>query len=200
MPQRHKATRYVSGCRILRVVCFAYVPLSIQNILRWKLSSNLPGLMFSKTRNNTYISYMRVKFKLFSTETLHCKRFHRVGECQRHAVSMSGGFYSQEVEDTLHYCHRIDGKTVSRSLSQHRLSGSWSRAVYRNILSRLQTFQGKSELFLHTDFHCIFSMFILTEILRNGGDDKSKNLERNPSNILPGNGYRYLLYTDSYSD
>lgn len=26
----------------------------------------------------------------------------------------------------------------------------------------------------------------LTETQKNGGDDKSKNVERNPSNILPG--------------
>lgn len=35
----------------------------------------------------------------------------------------------------------------------------------------------------------------LTEIPRNGGDDKSKNVERNPSNILPGN-YIFLTGTN----
>lgn len=42
--------------------------------------------------------------------------------------------------------------------------------------------------FLQTDFHWIHKMYILTDIPKNGGDDKNKNVERNPSNILPGNG------------
>lgn len=37
----------------------------------------------------------------------------------------------------------------------------------------------------------ILTILYLTETQRNGGDDKSKNVERNPSNILPGNGYAY---------
>lgn len=34
--------------------------------------------------------------------------------------------------------------------------------------------------------------YILTEIPRNGGDDKSKNVERNPSSILPGKFFYFL--------
>lgn len=40
----------------------------------------------------------------------------------------------------------------------------------------------------------VFSFFF-SEIPKNGGDEKNKNVERNPSNILPGNTTTTTLTT-----
>lgn len=42
-------------------------------------------------------------------------------------------------------------------------------------------------------FNVILKFCVLTEIQRNGGDEKSKNMERNPSNILPGDAFRDIF-------
>lgn len=48
----------------------------------------------------------------------------------------------------------------------------------------------KENLWIWVQFLVFFATFFLifAEISRNGGDDKSKAVERNPSNISPGNG------------
>lgn len=43
-------------------------------------------------------------------------------------------------------------------------------------------------LLFHTDLANLSYFVPLTEVPRNGGDDKNKNVERNTANILPGNG------------
>lgn len=55
-----------------------------------------------------------------------------------------------------------------------------------NVISS-QKWSGCKIVYYCWSFFNLF--FFFTEIPKNGGDDKSKAVERNPSNISPGNGW-----------
>lgn len=104
---------------------------------------------------------------------------------------VTGSWHSQEKKEVVLRWW----KTVLRFSSQLKFSGTfqcmetlaWNpfmdASVAVSLLNEItwQIVLRSSQAFCLTFFSCMF-----TEIQKNGGDDKSKGVERNPSNILPG--------------